>query len=105
MGWVLWATGKAGWYFFAWGPQMLICLYLGYLCARKTGGDVLNWLVAAFVASLIPLAGVLIMLAVWWRAGASWPGHHHGVAAAGETPAVPTSPGSAAPAEPPGDAS
>jgi hypothetical protein len=75
MGWVVWATGKAGWYFFAWGPQMVICLYLGYLCARKTGGDLLNWLVAAFVASLVPLAGVLIMLAVWWRTGPVRPAH------------------------------
>jgi hypothetical protein len=76
VGWVLWAAGQAGWYFFAVGPQMIICLYLGYLSARKTDGDLLNWLVAAFVASLIPLAGVLIMLAVWWRTGASSPGHH-----------------------------
>jgi hypothetical protein len=69
MGWVLWAAGKAGWYFFALGPQMVICLALGYLSAKKTGGDLLNWLVAAFVASLIPVAGVVVMLAVWWRAG------------------------------------
>lgn len=69
MSWVLWAAGKAGWYFYAWGPQLLICLYLGYLCAKKTGGDLLDWLVAAFVASLIPIGGVIVMLAVWWRGG------------------------------------
>lgn len=109
MGWILWTTGKAGWYFFAWGPQMIICLYLGYLCARKTGGDVLDWLVAAFVASLVPLAGVLIMFAVWWRTGTTRPGHHHdgGPAGgkAGEAPAATTSPGPAASAQPHGDAS
>ncbi len=27
----------------------------------------MNWLVAAFVASLIPIGGVIVMLAVWWR--------------------------------------
>jgi len=69
MSWVLWSVGKAGWYFYAWGPQLLICLYLGYLCAKRTGGDLLNWLVAAFVASLIPIGGVIVMLAVWWRGG------------------------------------
>jgi hypothetical protein len=69
VGWVAWAAGKAGWYFFAWGPQLLLCLYLGYLSAKKTGGAVLDWLVAAFIASLIPIGGVIVMLAVWWRAG------------------------------------
>lgn len=67
MDWVLWAAGKAAWYFYAWGPQVLICLYLGYLCARKTGGDLLDRLVGAFLASLIPIGGVIVMLAVWWR--------------------------------------
>jgi hypothetical protein len=76
--WVIWAAGKAGWYFFAWGPQFLICLYLGYLCAKKTGGDLLDWLVAAFLASLIPIGGVLVMLAVWWRAGGAAPGKETG---------------------------
>jgi len=60
----------AGWYFYALGPQMIICLWLGYLSARKCDGDLLNWLVAAFCASLVPLAGVLIMAGIWWRTGA-----------------------------------
>ena len=96
--WVLPAAGQAGWYFFAWGPQMIICLYLGYLSARKTGGDVLDWLVAAFVASLVPIAGVLIMLAVWWRAGVTGTGRSGHDAAP-----HPGGPTDAAP--PPGDAS
>ena len=73
LSWLIWAAGKAGWYFFAWGPQLLICLGLGYLSAKKTGGDLVNWLVAAFLASLIPIGGVVVMLAVWWRAGATHP--------------------------------
>ena len=62
---------KPGWYFYALGPQMVICLYLGYLTARKTSGDLLNWLIAAF-SSLVPLAGILIMLGLWWRAGSNF---------------------------------
>ncbi len=73
LSWLIWAAGKAGWYFFAWGPQLLICLGLGYLSAKKTGGDLVNWLVAAFLASLIPIGGVIVMLAVWWRAGTTHP--------------------------------
>ena len=69
-----WIAYKAGWYFYALGPQMVICFYLGYLTARKTSGDLLNWLIAAFFASLVPLAGILIMLGLWWRAGSELPG-------------------------------
>jgi len=68
-----WIAYKTGWYFYAFGPQMVICMLLGYLTARKTAGDLLNWLVVGFVAALVPLAGVLIMLGLWWRAGAALP--------------------------------
>lgn len=60
---------KAGWYFYALGPQLVLCLLLGYLAARKTAGSVLNWLIGAFFASLLPIVGVAIMAVVWWRAG------------------------------------
>ena len=64
---------KAGWYFYALGPQMVICMLFGYFAARKTAGDLLNWLVVGFLAALVPLAGILIMLGLWWRAGATLP--------------------------------
>ncbi|HEY5387588.1 MAG TPA: hypothetical protein VIL79_06765 [Thermoleophilia bacterium] len=70
-----WIAYKAGWYFYALGPQLVICVLLGYLAARKTGGDLLNWLVIGFLAALVPLAGVVVMLALWWRAGAAVPGN------------------------------
>jgi hypothetical protein len=73
---------KAGWYFYALGPQMVICMALGYLAARKTAGDLLNWLLIGFFAALVPIAGVLIMLALWWRTGATMPAR----APAGEEP-------------------
>ncbi len=68
-----WIAYKTGWYFYALGPQMVICVLLGYLAARKTAGDLLNWLIVAFFAALVPLAGVLVMLGLWWRAGAALP--------------------------------
>lgn len=64
----LWIAYKAGWYFYALGPQFVICLLLGYLAARRSAGSLLNWLVVAFLAATLPLVGVAIMLVLWWRA-------------------------------------
>jgi hypothetical protein len=75
---------KIGWYFYALGPQMVICLLLGYLAARKSAGDLLTWLLVAFAAALLPLVGVVIMLALWWRAGTAPPA---GAPGAAEPPA------------------
>jgi hypothetical protein len=83
VGSLAWIVYKAGWYFYALGPQLVICMVLGYLAARKTSGDLLNWLIAGFCAALVPLAGVLIMLGLWWRAGAVPP---HGAPEGGESP-------------------
>jgi hypothetical protein len=58
---------KIAWVFYALGPQLAICLSLGYLSARKSGGSMLNWLVAAFLVALLPLAGVVIMILAWLR--------------------------------------
>ena len=68
-----WITYRTGWYFYTLGPQMVICMLLGYFAARKTASDLLNWLVVGFLAALVPLAGVLVMLGLWWRAGAALP--------------------------------
>jgi hypothetical protein len=69
-----WIAYKTGWYFYALGPQMVICMSLGYFTARKTAGDLLTWLVVGFFAALVPLAGVLVMLGLWWRSGTAMPG-------------------------------
>ena len=79
-----WIAYKTGWYFYALGPQMVICMLLGYFAARRTAGDLLNWLMVGFLAALIPLAGVLVMFGLWWRAGATLPA---GAPADGEPPA------------------
>jgi len=60
----------AGWYFYALGPQLAVCLLLGCLTARRSSGSLLNWLVVAFFAAMLPLVGVVVMLVFWWRAGA-----------------------------------
>ena len=60
---------KAGWYFYAMGPQLVVCLLLGYFTARRTAGSLLHWLIGAFFAAMLPIVGVAIMLALWWRAG------------------------------------
>ena len=65
----LWLLHKAGWYFYALGPQLVVCLLLGFLAARRCAGSMLNWLGGAFFAAMLPLVGVAIMLVLWWPAG------------------------------------
>ena len=65
----LWLLHKAWWYFYALGPQLVVCLLLGFLAARRCAGSMLNWLGGAFFAAMLPLVGVAIMLVLWWPAG------------------------------------
>lgn len=81
---------KLGWVFYALGPQLVLCLVLGYLTARRKGGSFLNWLAAAFFVSLLPLAGAVVMVVLWYQAGNT----------PGATPAAPAGP--VAPTAPPG---
>jgi len=53
----------AGWAFFAYGPQLVLCLLFARWAARRARGDLLNWLAAGFLWSLVPFAGVVAM---WW---------------------------------------
>jgi len=69
------------WWFYALGPQLVLCLWLGYLTARRRGAfpaawrratrsdwrRLIDWLTGAFLASLFPVAGVLLLLWLWWR--------------------------------------
>jgi hypothetical protein len=69
------------WSFYALGPQLLICLALGYWTARRRGSDLsgwrhsrasdwrllIDWITTAFIASLVPVAGVLVMLWLWHK--------------------------------------
>lgn len=57
------------WVFYAFGPQLLICLALGYFAARRSSGSMVHWLVVAFLASVVPLAGVVLMLVLYRRTG------------------------------------
>ncbi len=47
--------------------ELVICLALGYLGARKTGGDLVDWLAVTFLTSLVPVFGVLLAALLWWR--------------------------------------
>lgn len=56
------------WAFYAFGPQLVVCLALAYGAARRTRGSLLNWMSAGFLASIVPLAGVLLMAWLFVRA-------------------------------------
>ena len=58
-----------GWAFFAYGPQLLLCLLFAYLAARRADGDLLNWMAGGFLWSLVPFVGVVAMWWLWHRAG------------------------------------
>ena len=91
------------WWFYALGPQLLLCLWFGYAAARRSGGDLVYWLAAAFCAALFPVAGVLVMLGLWWRVRKDRPGSDDRLAipcdggkptASGpDAPPAPTAPG------------
>jgi hypothetical protein len=53
----------AAWAFFAYGPQLVVCMWLAWSACRRTHGDLLNWLVIGFLWSLLPFVGVAAM---WW---------------------------------------
>jgi hypothetical protein len=55
----------AAWAFFAYGPQLVICMWLAWSACRRTRGDLLNWLVIGFLWSLLPCVGVVAMSWVW----------------------------------------
>ena len=54
----------AGWIFFAYGPQFVLCMLFGYLGAKRSGGDLITWMAVSFLWSLLPIAGVFV---TWWR--------------------------------------
>lgn len=62
------ALYHAAWVFYALGPQLVICMVLGYVAARRSGGSMLNWLTGAFLAAVVPLVGVVVMLVLLRRA-------------------------------------
>jgi hypothetical protein len=53
------------WVFYAFGPQLVICLVLAHYAARRSTGDLMTWLVVGFLVSVIPVAGVVAMLALF----------------------------------------
>ena len=48
----------AAWAFFAYGPQLVICLLFAWSACRRTHGDLLDWMTIGFLWSLLPFVGV-----------------------------------------------
>lgn len=60
---VLYGAYVATWAFFAYGPQLAICLLFAWSACRRTHGDLLTWLSKGFLWSLLPFVGVAV---TWW---------------------------------------
>lgn len=58
----------AAWAFFAYGPQLVICMLFAWSACKRTHGDLLNWLIIGFLWSLLPFIGVIAMWWTWRRA-------------------------------------
>jgi hypothetical protein len=75
---VLYGAYLAAWGFFAYGPQLVICMLFAWSACRRTHGDLLVWLAKGFLWSLLPFAGVAAMWWIWRRetrrAGGATPG-------------------------------
>ncbi len=56
------------WAFFAYGPQLVICMLFAWFACKRARGDLLNWLVLGFLWSLLPFIGVIAMWWTWRRA-------------------------------------
>ena len=56
-------------YFWAAGPQLLLCMWLGYATCRRRKGRLLEWLIGGFAAALLPILGVIVMIVLFRRAG------------------------------------
>ena len=54
---VLYGAYVAAWAFFAYGPQLVICMLFAWSACRRTRGDMLTWLTKGFLWSLLPFVG------------------------------------------------
>jgi len=48
-----------------WAVQTVVCIYLGYRTAKKTGRDMANWVFIGFLCAIPPIAGILIMIVAY----------------------------------------
>ena len=83
---------KAVVYFWAAGPQLVICMWLGYATCRRRNGRLLEWLIGGFAAALLPILGVIVMIVLFRRAGRDAARAEAAPAAASSTEAAGTSP-------------
>jgi hypothetical protein len=64
---VLYGAYLAAWGFFAYGPQLIICMLFAWSACRRARGDLLAWLTKGFLWSLLPFVGVAVMWWIWRR--------------------------------------
>ena len=71
--------------YFQWsiGIQFIVCATLGHFVAVRTGRSHLNWILTGLLAGVIPIAGILFMVAalLWYpppapRGGAGYHPRH-----------------------------
>jgi hypothetical protein len=72
---VLYGAYVAAWAFFAYGPQLVICLLFAWSACRRVRGDMLVWLAKGFLWSLLPFVGVAAMWWIWRSASSRAVGH------------------------------
>jgi len=65
---VLYGAYVAAWAFFAYGPQLAICMLFAWSGCKRVRGDKLNWLAVGFLWSLLPFIGLIAMWWTWRRA-------------------------------------
>jgi hypothetical protein len=65
---VLYGAYVAAWAFFAYGPQLVICMLFAWSACKRTRGDMLDWLIKGFLWSLLPFVGVAVMWWIWRQA-------------------------------------
>jgi hypothetical protein len=64
----LYGAYVAAWAFFAYGPQLVICMLFAWSAGRRVQGDMLVWLARGFLWSLLPFVGVGAMWWIWRKA-------------------------------------
>jgi hypothetical protein len=66
---VLYGAYLAAWAFFAYGPQLIICMLFAWSACKRTQGDPISWLTKGFLWSLLPFVGVAAMWWIWHDSG------------------------------------
>lgn len=64
---IVYGAYVAAWAFFAYGPQLVICMLFAWSACRRSNGSMLTWLTRGFLWSILPFVGVGVMWWIWRR--------------------------------------